>query len=452
MHRKTPKIGNSPNPPLKRHIGMGAFVGTFGTNLFIQACTILQGVIVARLLGPLGRGEYAAVILWPSLFAAISILGSNISISRLAAKGVEPGSLFRSAFLTGVATASLGAMACYFAIPFLMPANEARLVPLTRLYILVIPLNHLALNFIAVEQGTGNFRLYNFYRAVVNPVYLMILCSLWVFGVRHVEPFVLALLAANFAVSTLAVVISFCRYRVFGKIYSLLIIFKESIHFGLAGMADPFYKQADKAILLWLLGTENLGIYVVALSASTAVGSLTLAAGAVTFTIAAQENHAEGFERVFKIFRMSMLLWMFFGGLIAAIMPWILPLVYGREFASAIFPAQLLIAGSAAAGLSDQLEQAMRGQGRAFVGLEGRLAGLVIMVGLGTVLSKYFFLEGICVAFVIGQFFCLAVIVRRALRHYRRPFYVACFLPGKIDLITSFKALQRILSVKNVGI
>jgi O-antigen/teichoic acid export membrane protein len=217
-------------------------------------------------------------------------------------------------------------------------------------------------------------------------------------------------------------------------------------------MTNPFYQQADKAILLWLIGAEHLGIYVVALSASTAIGSLTNAAGTITFTLAAQANHSEGFDPVFKVYRISMLLWMFFGGLLALSMPWILPLVYGRDFSCAIIPAQLLMAGSAAWGLSLQLEQAMRGQGRAFIGLEGRLVGLIVMAGLGIVLSKYFSLEGICVAFVIGQFFCLAVIIRRALLHYQLLWHISYFFPAKTDLITVFDALQRLLPVKRANL
>ena len=50
-------------PAKKKHIGTNAFIGTFGTSILIQACGVIQGVIVARLLGPVGRGEYAAVIL-----------------------------------------------------------------------------------------------------------------------------------------------------------------------------------------------------------------------------------------------------------------------------------------------------------------------------------------------------------------------------------------------------
>ena len=433
---------NEGKPISRPHIGLRAFIGTFGTNLFIQGCTILQGVIVARLLGPLGRGEYAAVILWPTLFAAVSILGSNISISRLAAKGVEPGSLFRSAFLTGVVTSSLGAVACYFAAPFLMPANEAHLVPLARLFVLFIPLNHIGLNFVAVDLGACNFNLYNFYRSILNPLYVITLTVFWLIGIRIVEAFVIALLSAYLAVALIRFFFVFSRYNIKGRIYPILKIFKQSLLFGLAGMADPFYQQADKAILLWLLGAENLGIYVVALSASTAVNSLTTAAGAVTFTISAQENHREGAERVFRIFRMSVFLWIVFGVMIAALMPWVLPLIYGKEFASGVVPAQLLIIGSAAVGLSSQLEQAMRGQGRAFVGLEGRLAGLVIMAGLGILLSKYFQLQGVCIAFVSGQFFCLGVMLRRCMKHYGVALSSPLLIPSKRDMAIFVKALK----------
>jgi hypothetical protein len=56
-------------------------VGTFGASVIIQAFTVVQGIIIARLLGPIGRGEYATVILWPNVFAAIGIFGTNVALA-----------------------------------------------------------------------------------------------------------------------------------------------------------------------------------------------------------------------------------------------------------------------------------------------------------------------------------------------------------------------------------
>jgi O-antigen/teichoic acid export membrane protein len=419
--------------PKKKHIGAKAFIGTFGTSVFIQCCGILQGIIVARLLGPVGRGEFAAVMLWPMMFAGLGILGSNIAIARVSAKLDDHDSILRTAIVLALITSGLSALVCFIALPWLMPQAESHLVALGRLFVLVIPLNHLALNLIAVDQGIGNFKNFNFTRAILNPLYVAILVGLWVFGIREVRWFAVALLVSALAVVLVRLFLAARRQSLTGKLYSLVSLLKQSIHFGLAGIAQPLYLQTDKVLMLWLLGTKNLGLYVVALSASAVIGSITESAGIVSFTMAAQADKGDGFEHLTKTFRISLLLWLFFGALLALIMPLVLPFVYGSDFADAVNPARLLIIGSAFASLASMLEQVMRGQGRAFVGLESRLAGLATIVILGIILAKAFGLPGVCLAYIAGQCACLSVIISRTSKHYSAK-TAASYIPRFCDV------------------
>jgi hypothetical protein len=53
----------------------GPLFASFGASSAIQLANIATGVLLARLLGPHDRGEFAAVILWPSILAAVGSLG-----------------------------------------------------------------------------------------------------------------------------------------------------------------------------------------------------------------------------------------------------------------------------------------------------------------------------------------------------------------------------------------
>jgi len=139
----TAELSSNPTPTTKKPIGTKAFIETFGTNVFIQACTVIQGILTARLLGPVGRGEYAGVILWPNIFSALSIFGSNIALSRAAASKCKHDEIFRSAVVLSMATSFLGAVACYIAIPWLMPASEEYLIRMARVLVLFILFDHL---------------------------------------------------------------------------------------------------------------------------------------------------------------------------------------------------------------------------------------------------------------------------------------------------------------------
>ena len=58
--------------------GRGATAATLQTALarvLILAINMGTGIITARFLGPQGRGEQAAIILWPQLLAYLMTLG-----------------------------------------------------------------------------------------------------------------------------------------------------------------------------------------------------------------------------------------------------------------------------------------------------------------------------------------------------------------------------------------
>lgn len=59
---------------------------TFATSALIQLVTIVSGVIVARLLGPQGRGELAAIFLWAVILVDFGTLGLMESVTYAAAR------------------------------------------------------------------------------------------------------------------------------------------------------------------------------------------------------------------------------------------------------------------------------------------------------------------------------------------------------------------------------
>ncbi len=414
-------------------VGLNAFVGTFAASMLLQGCTIVQGIILARLLGPSGRGELATVILWPSVFAAIGIFGTNIALARAAATTDRLDSVIRTSIFLAFLSSSISSIACYVCLPYLLPDTGKHLLGLSRLFVLFIPLNHLALNVIAADQGSGNFRRFNFTRVLLNPFYCVFLICLWIYGITSVQWVVTGLLLAHLLPVVARLLLVLKDIPLLGRLYSPILTIRESVRFGLAGAVVPLYLQVDKALILWLLHSDDLGFYTVALSAGSAIGIITNSMGMVAFTIAAQENPGEGFDRIAMSFRISLLLWVLFGCLLAGLMGIVLPFVYGTEFLPAVIPARLLIIGSAIAGLANLLEQSLRGQGKAFIGLEGRVAGLLVMIVSGMLLMNLLGLSGVCLAYILCQLTCLSVIIWRTNQYYAVN-SLSCYFPRYADI------------------
>jgi len=432
-------------------IGADAVFGTFGTNLVIQACTIVQGILLARLLGPVGRGEFAAVILWPNVFAAIGLFGVGTALGRRAGTEPDRDALTRAGLVLGLGLAFCTCLFCYLMMPLLLKGQDVNLVRMSKWFVPFIFFNQMTLVFVFIDQGCGDFKRYNWTRVLLYPIYLALVIGLWALGSSRVFPFVLALMAANAAVLALRVAKLFCDGPLLGRMCRLKPIAKDAFRFGLADLVSPLYQQIDKALLLVLLGVRDLGFYTVALAASGVAGSLASALSCVVFGISAQATGPEAYARISKVFRCSAWAWLMIGTALAFGMPFLLPLIFGKQFAPAIWPAIVLIPAGVFAGQASILEQSLRAQGRAFVGLEARILGLVAMVPIAWIASKFWGMLGVPLAYDLAQLLCLLVFCARTKAHFAQSTF-SDLLPKSGDLRTIWTTLRHFFRSKSVGL
>jgi len=420
--------------PQIRPIGSREFASTLITNVVIQACTVVQGILIARLLGPVGRGQFAAAILWPGLFAAMGGMGVSVALARRAGRAHDLARVIRTGWLLTLLTGTVAAVLCAAAIPWLLPGNDTVVRNAAYVFVPFIIFNQISLAMIAIDQGAGWFAQMNWTRLIVNPVYLLFVVVLWFTGVRSVGWFVIGLLVANAAVAFARVGLAVQRAPFPGPMEPLNAVFREALPYGLAGLLGPLAQSADKALLFYLLGTTQLGFYAVALTAASVVNSLAGAAGTVSFGMSTQVKDREGFDRVARMFRFTAWTWLLAGLGVAVIIPIVLPLLYGAVFRPAIWPAILLIPAAALTGQASILEESMRAQGRAFVGLEARAAGLVVMIALGWLLAPVIGIYGVVFAAIGSQAIVLIVMMFAARWHFHRAL-LNTLLPRVHDLV-----------------
>jgi O-antigen/teichoic acid export membrane protein len=432
---------------MQRRIGAGDIFSTTITNVLIQGCTILQGILLARLLGPIGRGEFAAVILWPNIFAAIGLFGVGTALARVAAKEHNLEALTRTGLVLGLVLAFCTSALCYLMMPLQLKGQGAHLVTMSRWFVPYIFFNYMTLVFVFLDQGSGNFKQYNWTRFVVNPVYLALVIVIWLMGKPQVFLFVLALLAANLVVLVVRLVNFMRDSRLFGPVYPLGLVARDAARYGFADLFRPLYANVDKALLLYLLGVRDLGLYAVALAASGVAGILATTISTVTFGIAAQDRSSETFDRIAKLFRCSGWAWLLMGGMLALVMPLMLPLIFGKEFAPAVWPGILLIPGSVFSGQAAILEQSLRAQGRAFIGLEARIVGILIMVPVAYVGSKLWGMLGIVLAYDLAQLICLVAFCARAEKHFGAGTISALMLRWS-DLKTMWSSMAHLIHIR----
>ena len=128
---------------------------TFLTTLAVFGIFFVQGIILARILGPLGRGEFGTAIQIPrDLLLYAGLLGGIEIVNSYASKGVRSlvrlkYSAARMGLITGTITAVVAGVA---SIVFLLLVGKAQLIPFCLLCCLFLPWEHMHLIISGVDR------------------------------------------------------------------------------------------------------------------------------------------------------------------------------------------------------------------------------------------------------------------------------------------------------------
>lgn len=378
---------------------------TFLTNVAIQACNVATGIITARLLLPAGRGELAAVILWPSILAGIGIMGLHFSLVReVAAHPEEEADLSRAALGLSLLLAFVAMALGYLLLPRLLPADKQHLLGLSRLYLLWLPLNFLTLTLLALHHGRLRWSPYNLIRLSVVVSYLGFLALIWLLDVRRVSWFVLAFLASN--VVTTALTVALGRQHLWKGRWRISLawrVWRQGLPFFLAGVTFICLTQVDKTLLVSLLSTEMVGYYVAAFTFASAHSSLGYALEITSFAALANEPDKEAQGRyLLQTFRQASLLYATAGMAVALLAPLAIVPIFGAEFRPATGPARILAVGTSLLALGNILSEGLKGRGLVLPGIGGQCLGAALIALAGLLLVPRWGISGLALAFVIG--------------------------------------------------
>jgi O-antigen/teichoic acid export membrane protein len=399
-------------------IDQRAYLGTFATSLFIQGCTVLQGVLLARLLGPVGRGEFATLILWPNVFAGIGILGVNMAIARFAGQGRSVDGLVKTATKAALVTGAISALICGLALPDLLPVGKHNLLPGAYLFLCFIPINHLGMNLQGVDHGMGNFAWLNTTRALIYPIFFSGVALCWWFATDKIFWVAFSLLVANGSVVLLRLLAKKSSFLSSDQSEGTKKLLKASLPFVAASVISISYMQMDKVLLVWLLAPKEIGLYVAAFAAAGSVNVLNSALGIVQFSSAAQSKPGFGFPALASVLRRGCIMSIVGGGVLAALLPWLLPMVYGDGFRPATIIGLVLLPGLIMAGLGEIINQALRGQGQPVAGVISKILGLVVMGIAGVLLAKLWGGMGIACGYLVGELVAFGGLMIVAIRYY----------------------------------
>lgn len=406
-------------------LGTSSFVAdatvNAGANMLIAALGMVSGVLAARLLGPRGRGELAAIQTWPCFVAGLAMLGMPEAIAYYSAREPsEAGSYLGSAVVVALISSAPFMAAGYALVPLMLHAQTPATVWAGRWYLLIVPLYALMGLPRHPLQGRRDFVPWNAMRIAPNVAWIGVLVLSWTCA-RAYPTFVAAgnLIALATLVFPFAALVA-CRMP--GPFRPDLSKWPSLLAYGLPCMLtmvpQTLNARLDQMLMAALLAPHELGLYVVAVAWSGAIMPLLTALAAVTMpAVAGVGDEEQRIPRFATAVRATAALALLLAIALAAITPLSVAFLFGPGFKAAVPAALVLVPAAAVLGFNSVLQEGLRGLGRPYDVLEAELSGLgVTIVSLAVMLGPMGIM-GAAISSLSGYSTVTAVLLLNARRH-----------------------------------
>jgi O-antigen/teichoic acid export membrane protein len=438
-----------PSAIWSRARGAGTFTAntalTAATNIALAALGMVSGILAARLLGPHGRGELAAIQTWPTFIATLAMLGMPEAVVYYSARDqAAAGRYLGSAVVVALASSAPFMALAYLLTPLLLHAQASSIVSAGRWYLLLVPIFALVGMLVNPLRGRSDFFAWNLMRLMPNTLWIFVLILAWACS-RAVPTFVAAcnLVALALLIFPFTAVVA---RRVPGPFTPDLRRLPSMLDYGLpcmmTGMPQMLNLSLDQMLMAALLSSRDLGLYVVAVAWSGAAAPLLNAVGAVmTPAVASATDTAHGARRLAAGARITTALAIIICLTLAAVTPVAIVLLFGERFRSSIPAALMLMPAAGVLGLNLTLQEGLRGMGRPYAVLRAELAGLAVTAVALIAMLRPMGIMGAAIASLLGYSTVSAVLLINAQRYSGMP--IASFLLprfGEIRLILGLLA------------
>lgn len=381
-------VGSNTQASIVRH---GSSILT--TSFVMLGLNIATGVMLARLLGPTGRGQLAATLLWPGLLIATGSLGLSEAIVYFTAR--LPGEervVSATAIMVAIYQSAVLGAAWYLVAPSILRHFGRETVDASRYMILAIPLNLLSTATVGVLLGKLQVRSYNRQRFGGAMLTTLGLLGLYVLRVDSL----LAIVIVYLAVGIITLGYSFTMlarhrwldYRPDRILARKVLSYGIRSHVGtVSGIAN---ERADQALISIVLSPIYLGLYAVALTLPSAVMIVGSSLATIALPAITSVETSADMRRTFGRFvRAALILSLVAAAAMSVATPTVIKIFFGSPFLAAVPVAQVLLLASVLLSVNRVMSAGLRAFNRPFkAGAGDLLAAGVTIVALGLLVPK----------------------------------------------------------------
>jgi stage V sporulation protein B len=378
------------------------------------------GVLLARALGPGGRGVYALFLLSASIGQGVLGLGINVAAIYYLGKGRMP---VARIVANGIAMALVAGVASSLVVLLAWPVLGDRFVDHHVPYwtfSFVVPLFISYGLLTSVLQGTSRFLAMNAVILTQPIVQFSLLAAGWALGDVNTTSAVLYWAGGTFAATLLALALlapslrPVERWRLDGS------GLRELVRFGLRGQIGNVMQllnyRLDQYIVLLFVNAAGVGIYAVAVGLTQSVWFVSNAVATVLLPRLTAADGADAARTTPLVCRTTLLVSAMGAVALAAVSPAVL-LLFGRDFRPSLTPLLWLLPGTVALAGSKILASYLFSQGHPGTNSLITIASLAVTLVGDFALIPPFGVAGAAVtsSLAYGTHFALSLVAYRRL-------------------------------------
>lgn len=330
----------------------GLALGTFGAKVAVQLLGTVSSIVIARTLGPTGRGRYFLPVSLGNIVLSVARVGTDLAQYRMwTRRDAEPRDLVASGLALGGVLGAAGT-ALTLAAYWLLPDRVLEGVGAIDVAIVAATLpvqTHLLLasEALILSGGLRRLNLATICAAVLQMVALVATAATGVLTVRVV----LALFAASVVTPWLIILPPVLRLGA-DRLLAQWQVVRQQLALGFRLQPSVLFSFLHLRIDVFFValhrGLDDVGLYSVAVVLAELMWLATDSVMLGATERQANATEAASVDMTVRSVRMSVLASIVIGAAIAASAPVAIPTLYGRNFADATVALWILLPAAAA--------------------------------------------------------------------------------------------------------
>jgi O-antigen/teichoic acid export membrane protein len=358
--------------------------GVFSGNIVAMASTLLLSILLSRTLGPSGYGVYSSLFAVVSMVMGIALMGMGRSaVFHLGRKIFDDNLTVSSILVMQLITGSLSMLAA--GIAYYVMHDQA-----FKWYWIVLILCMLPFLIGNYYQGgifMGKEQIQRANRLMWLPTTInLLLSAILVWGLKlGITGALVAVLLSTLSVNLSGIFDLVRQFRIRLALHKTILksLVKMGIVYALTTMLLQWNYKVDVLILKKMVSLSDVGFYSLGVSITEQLWLLPYAMGVVLMSRTANAtNQDQILETTARLLRFAFPLAILGGLIMAALTPFLLPLIFGSKFIPSIQVVQAILPGIVIFMVFRILESYFAGLGKPWISMAFLLPSLVVNIGL----------------------------------------------------------------------